>query len=65
MGLHDRLLLASEVGDGTVKDLGGGLSVSKLKKGFLSCPPSPSLGFWGEAAWEDRACRSLGTEDPY
>ena len=36
MGLHDRLLLALEVGNGTVEELGGGLSVSKLRKGFLS-----------------------------
>lgn len=47
MGLHDRLLLALEVGDGLVEELGRGLSVSKLRKGFLSCPPSPSLGFCG------------------
>lgn len=46
MGLHDRLLLASEVGDGLVEELGRGLSVSKLRKGLLSCPPSPGLGFW-------------------
>ena len=36
MGLHDGLLLASEVGDGIVEELGGGLSISKLRKGFLS-----------------------------
>lgn len=65
MGLHDGLLLASEVGDGIVEELGGGLSISKLRKGFLSCPLPQAWDSGGEAAWEDRACQSLGTEDPY
>lgn len=67
MGLHKGRASSSLRGGRwhLVEEVGWGLRVSRLRKGFLSCTLPRAWDSGGKAAWEYRACQSLGTEDPY